>query len=271
MIREPAVAGTFYPGRPEELRRTLEELTAGDPPRWNARGLLVPHAGYVYSGGVAGRTFRAVRLSRRFVILCPNHTGRGTALAIQASGHWRTPLGAIEIDSGLAADLMDRLPDLRDDPRAHAGEHALEVELPFLQHLAAPFRFVPICVGTQDPDRLLRLGDAIAEAAGEAPEPVQVVISSDMSHYIPAERARERDMRAVAEIERMDPLGLHRVVHGEGITMCGVAPAVAGIQAARGMGAGGARLISYANSGDVSGDHDQVVGYAGVVLGPEPA
>jgi len=271
MIREPAVAGTFYPRGPGELRRTLEELTAGDPPRWTARGVLVPHAGYVYSGGVAGRTFGAVRLARRFVILCPNHTGRGAPLSINASGLWRTPLGDVEVDAELAADLMRRLPELRDDSQAHAREHALEVELPFLQHLAPRFRFVPICVGTQDPDLLLPLGEAIAAAVREVPEAVQIVISSDMSHYIPAARARERDRMAVAEIERMDPLGLHRVVHGEGITMCGIAPAVAGIHAARELGAESAVLVEYANSGDVSGDYDQVVGYAGMVLGPEPA
>jgi AmmeMemoRadiSam system protein B len=271
MTRSPAVAGSFYPGDPGELASALQTMTRPSASPAPAVGVMVPHAGYVYSGGVAGQVFSSVQLPRRFIILCPNHTGRGEPLAIDVEGEWRTPLGTIPVDAELAGDLAGRFPALRHDTRAHEREHSLEVQLPFLQHMIGDFRFVPICVMTHDREELIALGQAMAGAVRECADPVLVVISSDMSHYEPAEAARRKDMRALARIEAMDPEGLHRTVHGEGISMCGIAPAVAGVAAARELGATRGTLVTYANSGDVSGDMDQVVGYAGVVLGPETA
>jgi hypothetical protein len=271
MIRPPAVSGSFYPSRPDELRALLAEMTAPAGAAREAIAVLVPHAGYIYSGAVAGRVYASVRLPRRYVILCPNHTGWGTPLSINLGGSWRTPLGEVPVDAELAADLAGRCGLLRDDARAHAREHSLEVQLPFLQHLAGEFRFVPVCVGTHDLPALLEFGEAIAGAVRNCPDPVLVVISSDMTHYEPAEVARQKDRRAIERIEALDASGLHERVHGEGISMCGIAPAVAGIAAARGLGARRAELVRYANSGDVSGDFDRVVGYAGMVFGPDPA
>ncbi len=162
-------------------------------------------------------------------------------------------------------------PAIREDARAHEREHSLEVQIPFLQHLVGEFRFVPVCVMTHDREELLTLGEAIADTVRHCSDPVLLVISSDMTHYEPAETAREKDMRAVARIEAMDPEGLHETVLAEKITMCGVAPAVAGLTAARRLGATRGRLVAYASSGDVTGDMDEVVGYAGMVLGPDPA
>ena len=268
MTRSPAVAGQFYPGNPADLERALDRLLPGPGATGDATGILVPHAGYPYSGGVAARVFSAVRLPRRFVILCPNHTGHGEDLAINLDGEWATPLGNVPVDAELAADLAARCPGIRDDGRAHAREHSLEVQLPFLQHLVGDFRFVPLCIRTHELPVLLSVGEAIAAAVESCPEPVLLVISSDMTHYEPAEVARRKDMRAIARLEALDPEGLHRTVLGEGISMCGIAPAVAGLAAARSLGASGGKLVQYATSGAVTGELDQVVGSAGLVFAP---
>ena len=271
MKRSPAVAGQFYPASRSEIDDSLGELLSPAPRPIEAVGILVPHAGWMYSGAVAGKVYGSVRLPQRHVILCPNHTGRGAPLAINTRGSWTTPLGDAPVDEELAAAILQRFPEVSDDAEAHAAEHSLEVQLPFLQRLVDGFRFVPVCVMTHDLPTLLALGEAIAGAVRDCPDDVLLVVSSDMTHYEPAETARRKDQRAIARLEAMDAEGLHATVHREGISMCGVAPAVAGLAASRRLGAGEARLLCYANSGDVSGDFDQVVGYAGMVLGPGAA
>ena len=271
MIRRPAVAGRFYPADPEALRRELGSLTSGRrPPEApgapRAVALLVPHAGYMYSGRVAGATYTAARLADRVVILCPNHTGLGEPIAVCDSGAWATPLGEAAIDADLAAGILARCSTSRVDWLAHSREHALEVQIPFLQHLVGAFRFVPICVGTLNLRALLDLGRAIAGAMRDTESETLVVISSDMSHYVPAEEARRLDHRAIERFLKLDPEGLLRVVVDEKISMCGIAPAVAGLEAARLVGARESRLVAYANSGDTSGDHASVVGYAGITI-----
>ena len=163
---------------------------------------------------------------------------------------------------GLAAGF----PRLRHDPAAHEQEHSLEVQLPFLQHLLGEFRFLPICVASHNLEDLLALGEALVGVVKATSDPVLLVISSDMSHYLPADVARAQDQRALAPLERLDAEDLHRTVHAEGISMCGIAPAVAGVAAARRLGAQTGRVVSYANSGETSGDYDQVVGYAVMVF-----
>jgi AmmeMemoRadiSam system protein B len=272
-VRQPAVAGRFYPANAQHLRAEVETYTtvpasaAAEPEtKIRALGCLVPHAGYMYSGHVAGAVFRRLELPRRFVILCPNHTGMGEPLAIMSEGSWHTPLGDVPIDQELAEQLKSRLPLLSEDQVAHQYEHALEVQLPFLQVLAPGFRIVPITVGTSNFEVLSALGVVIGTVAAEAGEPVLVVASSDMNHYESDSVTRVKDRRAIDQLLALDPRGLYDVVHQADISMCGYGPAVAMLTAARKLGATRAELIRYATSGDVSGDRDMVVGYAGIAV-----
>ena len=266
--REPAVAGQFYPGDPVALRTQVGGCLAAAPPgeAVAALAILVPHAGYVYSGAVAGATFASAILPRVVVILCPNHTGMGEAIAVADRGVWLTPLGPAAINEALAGQILGACPLARADDRAHLREHAAEVQLPFLQVIHEEFSFVPICVGTGRQAALTQLGNDLAAAIASFGEPVGILISSDMSHYIPAPVARARDMLAIEPMLAMDPAGLFRVVREHDISMCGVHPAVAGLTAAGVLGARSARLIAYANSGDTTGDYDRVVGYAGLII-----
>ena len=268
MIRRPAVAGTFYPADPKSLEAEIAGFVAGRrPPRDPAAiAVMVPHAGYVYSGGIAVETFLATRLPGRVVILGPNHTGLGEPIAVMAEGDWRTPLGDVRIDAPLAAAILERCGGASIDAVAHQREHSLEVQIPLLMQLQPSFTFVPICVGTHRLGRLLDLGRAIAAAVTAIGGATLLVLSSDMSHYLPAAEAERLDRRALAPILALDPEGLLREVTAASISMCGVAPVVAGLEAARALGAREARLVAYGNSGQRSGDFDSVVAYAGVAV-----
>ena len=270
-VRQPAVAGRFYPANAQHLRADVETYTtppAGAPieAAIRALGCVVPHAGYMYSGHVAGAVYRRLELPRRFIILCPNHTGVGEPLAIMSEGAWQTPLGDAAIDESLAKELKLRMPLLSEDQQAHRFEHALEVQLPFLQVLAPGFQFVPITVGTSNFDVLMALGIAIGNLAAEAGEAVLVIASSDMNHYENDDVTRIKDHKAIAQMMALNARGLYDVVKREDISMCGYGPAVVMLTACRKMGATKAELLRYATSGDVSGDRDMVVGYAGIAV-----
>ena len=265
-IRPPAVAGQFYPGKPEKLLHDIREYTSPADEKFRALGCVVPHAGYMYSGPVAGALYSALELPRRFVILCPNHTGVGAPLAIMSSGSWVTPLGEVPIDSVLAEALKTKFPLLSEDEAAHRSEHALEVQLPFLQALVKEFTFVPIVVGTGRLDVLQALGKVIANVIKESAEPTMVIASSDMNHYESDSVTRVKDQRAIDRVLALDPAGLHEIVQRESISMCGFGPAVAMLTAAKILGATRAELVRYATSGDISGDRDYVVGYAGIAV-----
>lgn len=270
-IRQPAVAGRFYPANPERLRAEVATFTAAEAatepsPKIRALGCVVPHAGYMYSGHVAGAVYRRLELPQRFVILCPNHTGMGEPLAIMSEGAWHTPLGDAVIDEELAGELKQRMPLLSEDDEAHRTEHALEVQLPFLQLLDPGFRFVPIAVGTGNFEVLTALGIAIGNILAERRQRVLVIASSDMNHYESDSVTRVKDGRAIEQLLALDPRGLYDVVREGHISMCGYGPAVAMLTAARKLGATQAELVRYATSGDVSGDKDMVVGYAGIAV-----
>jgi MEMO1 family protein len=267
-IRRPAVAGRFYPGDPDKLLREVEQYVAVTGDKIHAAGCVVPHAGYMYSGHVAGAVYARLELPRRFVILCPNHTGVGEPLSIMSEGSWRTPLGDVAIDTVLAQDMMSRFPLLAEDELAHRAEHALEVQLPFLQQLVGTFTFVPITVGTTRFDALSALGIVIADALKDKAERALVIASSDMNHYEPDAPTRVKDRKAIDKILALDAHGLFDTVMEENISMCGFGPTVAMLTAAKRLGAKTAQLIKYATSGDISGDRDSVVGYAGIAVGP---
>jgi MEMO1 family protein len=267
VLRLPAVAGRFYPEDPKELARQIAAFAApaGESPR-PAIACMVPHAGYRYSGHVAGAVYARLKLPHRFLLLGPRHFPRGKAQAILSEGSWQTPLGHAKIDSELARELKSACGELCEDQVAHATEHALEVQLPFLQSLRSDFRFVPIALGTTDYPQLESLGRAIAEVLRRQSDPVLVIASSDMNHYEPDEVTRRKDGRALERLLALDGRGLFDVVRREGITMCGFGPAVSMLTAAGLLGATKATLVRYATSGDISGDRDEVVGYAGVIL-----
>ena len=265
-VRTPAVAGQFYPGRPDVLLRDVRQYTAVKGNRRRALGCVVPHAGYMYSGHVAGAVYGSLELPKHYVILCPNHTGMGAPLSIMSEGAWETPLGEAAIDSELASNLKSRFPLLTEDAEAHRSEHALEVQLPFLQVLVKQFTFVPITIGISQLDILQGLGHAISEIIGNFQEPVLVIASSDMNHFESDTITRVKDRQAINQIIALNPEGLHEVVRRECISMCGYGPAVAMLTAARDAGARRAELIKYATSGDVSQDRHRVVGYAGIIV-----
>jgi AmmeMemoRadiSam system protein B len=220
----------------------------------------------MYSGHVAGAVFAAVEIPSLCLVLCPNHTGVGRALAIVSEGTWQTPLGSVPIDHSFAAALKVRCALLHEDSSAHRNEHSAEVELPFLQMRQAQLRFVPIALGTGQFDALEQLGEAIAAVIAAQNSPVLIVASSDMNHYESDAITRVKDHRAIEPILALDAHALYDVVTRENITMCGFGPAVAMLTATKKLGAKSAELIKYATSGDVSGDRDLVVGYAGVMI-----
>jgi AmmeMemoRadiSam system protein B len=266
-IREPAVAGSFYPGERDSLLTVLDSLISVSEVRTRALGVLVPHAGYVYSGGVAGTVYSRILPPDRCFLLCPNHTGLGAPLGIMSAGAWRTPLGTVSIDRELAEGLMSLDPSVRESGEAHRMEHALEVQLPFLQYLAGDdFRFVPVAVRTVDLGALVALGAALAELIEAAGGDVLIVASSDMNHYESDSRTREKDRLAIDRLLERDPEGLHRQVLHHDISMCGFGPATSMLSAANRLGASQAELVDYATSGDAFGERERVVGYAGVVI-----
>jgi AmmeMemoRadiSam system protein B len=266
MNRVPAVAGQFYPGTASGLSRALAELTREIPEKLPAIGVVSPHAGYVYSGTVAGELFSSVRIPSRAVVFCPNHTGVGAEAAIMSRGAWRMPWGDVPIDEGLADRLRAACPLLREDESAHLGEHSLEVQLPFLHRFRPDIRIVPVALGRLSLEECRALGEATADAATGDPERPLLVASSDMSHYVTDAVARKKDRMAIDRIVALDPEGLYRTVRTERISMCGVIPATAVLFAAVRLGATSARLVKYATSGEVSRDYDQVVGYAGLAI-----
>jgi MEMO1 family protein len=270
ILRHPAVAGRFYPGDPDDLRTEaqgyLSQSTSSTVAAKKAIGCIAPHAGYMYSGHVAGAVFSQIEIPRLCVVLCPNHTGMGRSLATMNEGSWETPLGEVPIDAEFALALQQRFPALHNDPAAHRAEHAAEVELPFLQLMQPNLQIVPIALGTGQFEVLEQLGMALANVIARRGDPVLIVASSDMNHYESDVVTRAKDHRAIERILTMDARGLFDVVTQQNISMCGFGPAVVMLTAAHQLGAKSARLVKYATSGDVSGDREMVVGYAGVVV-----
>lgn len=266
MIREPAVAGQFYTDQPKKLRDQLQGLITPVAVREKAIGIVSPHAGYLYSGAVAGKLFGLVAIPQTVVILGPNHRGTGAGAAIFPEGSWQTPLGTTAIDSALAALIQKHAPFVEADLKAHLREHSLEVQLPFLQFVRPDVTIVPLCLGFIDYYSCQRLGESIAGAIRDYGHEVLIIASSDMTHYEPATQARLKDEQALQQVLMLNPEGLLQVCRNKGITMCGVVPATVMLVAAKHLGASKAKLLQYATSGDVTGDNHQVVGYAAVTV-----
>ena len=266
LVRRPAVAGSFYDGDAKQLEHDVREYLGEPGTSAPAFGAIAPHAGYIYSGPVAGAVYARIEMPANAVVLCPNHTGRGAPAAVELSDVWRTPLGDVPVDKGLASRLMELAPSLTNDSSAHAREHSLEVQLPFLQLRRPDVAIVPVCLGTPDLALCREVGHALAALVAESEEPPLLIASSDMNHYESRAVGRAKDDRALARVEAIDPEGLFRTVLAENITMCGFLPATALLFAAREAGMSSAGVVARRDSGDETGDTSSVVGYAGVII-----
>ena len=268
MLRLPAVSGRFYPSNPAELTSAVDQFTQpkSGTAKIAVKACLVPHAGYVYSGPVAGAVFSRMMLPKKFVILGVRHFPRGEPAAILSSGAWRTPLGDAPIDEPLAQALRAACPLLREDDVAHSREHSLEVQLPFLQVMAPGFTFVPVALGTVRFEDLLIVGEAVGRVLGESREQILLLTTSDLSHYEEDATTRVKDRKAIEQLLALDAQGLYDTCRSEKISMCGLGPAVAMLTALGRVGVKHAELVRYATSADVSGDASAVVGYAGMIF-----
>ena len=268
MVRNPVVAGQFYTGSKDGLLKEVKSLTSIASKKVDAIGVLSPHAGYVYSGAVAGSVFGSIKPKSTYVILGPNHTGMGEAFGLATSDSWKTPLGEVKIDKELAGELKKNCKYIKDDDLSGESEHSIEVQLPFLQFIQKDFKFVPIVISFATIDVYSQVGRAIAKSIRQmrCEKDVTIIASSDMTHYESASSARKKDTAAIEAILGLDEVKLMDRVSGLDISMCGYAPAVIMLVAAKELGATSARLVNYMTSGDASGDYSSVVGYAGIVI-----
>jgi len=266
MSRQPAVAGRFYPDDPQALLEEVKRHLHDGSQKTAALGIVAPHAGFMYSGDVAGSVYERIDIPERIVLIGPNHTGLGRPLSIMSEGAWSMPMGDVEIDTELAQSIKKHLPEISEDAEAHRAEHSLETQLPFLQYFRKEFRFVPICLTRTGLKTCEKLGHALASAIREVEGPVLIVASSDMTHYESHASASDKDKKAIERILKLDAAGLHNTVREHHITMCGVNPVTIMLTAARDLGAKQAALSRYMTSGEISGDMDYVVGYAGMIV-----
>ena len=266
MLRRAAFAGDWYPGDPGRLLEALESYIGGSTGEDEAVGVVAPHAGYMYSGGVAGAVYGRVRIPDTVVVLCVNHRGVGARAAVLGSGKWETPLGLVPIQEELAEAFKKKVDFLEEDSAAHVREHSLEMQVPFLQYRNRGVRIVPICLQRLDYTECAALGEGLAQAIRDFSTPVLLVASTDMTHFEAQEEAKKKDMLAIQRVLEVDPRGLYEVVTRERISMCGFIPTTAVLCACKSLGVAKGTLVRYATSGDVSGEYSNVVGYAGICL-----
>ena len=266
MIRKPAVAGQFYESSHSRLTRQVNNFLEADAEKESAIGIVSPHAGLMYSGRVAGAVYSRIKMPRTFILIGPNHTGLGQPVSLMSSGVWHMPTGELKIDGDIAAELKKASDFISEDSLAHQMEHSLEVQLPFILHYSSDVSIVPLTMMPVPLDVCRAVGEAIADAIKKSAYAVTIIASSDMSHYVSDTVARKKDRKAIDRVIAMDPAGLYNTVRDEDISMCGVVPVTTMLFAARKLGASEAALVKYMTSGEVSGDYDYVVGYAGVIV-----
>jgi len=265
LIRKPAVSGSFYPGRAEDIRKTVKRMVDVEVKKEKAICVISPHAGFEYSGPVAGAVFSSVTLPDHFIILGPSHRAIQCHIAIMKEGVWETPLGHIQVESRLAELIMKFTSLITEDYEAHLNEHSLEVQLPFIQYFKEDITIVPVCISYYSSyEELEELGKAISMGIKEFDKEVMIVASTDMSHYVQQEVAKKKDFLAIDKILQLDAKGLHDTVQSEDISMCGFQPTTSAIVASKELGAEKATLIKYQTSGDTTGNYKEVVGYAGI-------
>lgn len=268
MQRKPVVAGQFYDSNPGRVYPMVDRFLGLAEEKRTDKTILVmaPHAGYVFSGPVCGKTLATANLESTILMLGPNHTGLGERFSLWPGGQWDIPGGSVPVDEELAAALLGGCPQVQPDTDAHVREHSLEVILPFLKQLNSSTTIVPIAISAFSFDDLQEVGKDIGRVLKEFERPVSIVVSSDMSHMISEDEAKQLDSVAIEAAVALDPHGLFTTVRQNNITMCGVLPMTVGLFAALELGATKGELIAYATSGAVTGDYDKVVGYAGVLV-----
>jgi len=266
MRRQPAVAGQFYSSDPIQLRKDLSALIEISNQKIKTKGIISPHAGFVYSGSVAGKIYSQIDIPQTVLIIGPNHRGSGESAALYPDGEWLTPLGSVAVNSRLNQLIKQHTPFVQFDTVAHEFEHSLEVQLPFIQYLRPDVTISALCLGHGEYRSLKEVGAGVAAAIQAYGEDVLVVASSDMTHYESTESARQKDNMALERVLALDPEGLLNVCRSEHITMCGVVPSAVMIVAGKQMGATSAEIIAYSTSGDVTGDNSKVVAYVAVAL-----
>lgn len=266
MIREPAVSGQFYPATAAGLQKAVLSYLEKGAKKEKAKGSVCPHAGYIYSGGVAGATLSRIQPAKTFIILGPNHTGLGRPFSVMKSGQWKTPLGSVEIDDKLASAIIEGSKFIEEDTSAHIYEHSIEVQLPFLQVLFKDFKFVPIVISSSDAKTYKNVGIDIANAVKKSKSDAVIIASSDMTHYEPQAKAEQKDKQAINAILDLDVDKLLGAVAEFDITMCGYGTVSVMLAACKELGATSSKLVKYQTSGDTSGDYSSVVGYAGILI-----
>ncbi len=270
-VRPSPIAGTWYPGQPEALDRSVRELLeAVEPLRIEAElvALISPHAGLRYSGPVAAAGYRLLEWQRfeSAVLVGPSHHVYFQGASVFHRGAFETPLGQVEVDEELAQSILDRDRSMRDFFEAHEREHCLEMQLPFLQVLAPHIKIVPIIMGDQRRVNVDAVARAVGSAVAEAGRKVLLIASSDLSHYKSAEVAARMDGKVTALVERCDPGELMDLLEVHHEHACGGGPVVAVMKAAQALGGHSARILRYGDSGDVTGDKAEVVGYLSAAL-----
>jgi len=267
-IRQPAVAGQFYPSSSQGLKNQIEAFIDKQAQKLDVIACMLPHAGYIYSGSVAAETVSRINIKNKVILLGPNHTGYGPKYSIMPQGSWQTPLGEIRIDSNLASEILNHSKYMESDNTAHTYEHSLEVELPFLQYFKTDFEIVPIVFLSDEFKVLKEIGEEIANTIKERniKDSTIIVASSDMTHYESQDQAQKKDKEAIQAILELNEDKLMDRIQQLNISMCGYAPAITMISAAKLLGAKTAKLIKYQTSGDVTGDKSSVVGYAGIIV-----
>ncbi len=268
IMRRAAVAGAFYEGERTRLETQLRDCFSGvkREEKGNVLGAVVPHAGYMYSGGVAANVYAKLPIADvdTFVILGPNHQGIGSLVAVSADT-WATPLGEVEVDRAFVDALPKRIIDM--DETAHRYEHSIEVQLPFLQFLCdKPFRLVPICMSLSDEETAREVGEDLANTIAQFDKKIVVIASSDFTHYEPDRIAREKDEYVIEAITELDIGKFYNRIYERNVTACGVGPIAAMMHAAKKLGATQGELVKYATSGDITGDMSSVVGYGGIII-----
>ena len=265
--RLPAVAGKFYPANRNELEKNIAtHLFSPLPKKQKAIGIVSPHAGFMYSGDVAGAVYSQIEIPDTVVLIGPNHTGYGENISIMKNGIWSMPMGDVTVDEKLASIICEQTSITEPDSLAHQFEHSLETQLPFLQYFKKSFRIVPICLKKTDFSTCKKLSEGIVKAIKRFGKPVLIIASSDMTHFETQRVAKEKDKKAISKIQNRDAFGLHETVRKEQISMCGVNPVTVMLLCSEKLGAKRTELVSYMTSGEVNGDKSRVVGYAGVIV-----
>jgi MEMO1 family protein len=267
MIREAVVAGSFYPSRAGDLDNFFTSVIKPEKSTQTVKAIIVPHAGYVYSGKIAAKVYSQVALPENIVLLGPNHTGRGTPISVFEKGAWLTPYGKVPVNEAFTKDLLSRSPLGTPDVVAHLLEHSLEVHLPFLQYLKKKdLAIVPVAIAEHRRNILRDFASALAETIKNSPQETLIIASTDFTHHETAARAKEKDYLCFAAIQSLDEEKLYDEVKEKNISMCGIYPVYVAIIAAKKLGATKSELVVYGTSGDTTGDKTEVVGYGGLTI-----